>query len=271
MAPPVQSATVQANYPFNIRFDGLDAAQVLDSGQSWNLGELLTGWNITVHGRVNQSNVEANALGIELFNSNQSLPIYRNPDFPDASGIYVRNVPNELDLRNITISFSFTFSNVNSSLASLGLFIFSGESVDAERDTLSHSNGDFKLVSNRNLNPSPSDNNSDQLAGVIGENSPEITFRESTGRVAQNGGYTVTTDVTDGDTITWTYDYLGPLAQRGANMIGISASGLVPPDEPGGSKDPGGPAPVPVPAGILLYLTGALGLLGYSRIRELPM
>lgn len=258
-ASSAHAATVKDDYPFDLKFEGLDAAQVFGAGQTWSLGAALAGWEVMVRGGFNQSyDIGLNPLGLELFNTNQSAIQYRNLDFPDANGVYIRNMANDLNGSNLTVNFSFTFTNVGSALESLGLALFSGESMDAEQDTLTHSDGRFRLFSSRNLNPTPPAPGSTLEAGVRGNGTGEMAFRESTGLIVQNGDYAVTTGVRSGETITWTYDYLGPTKQRGANMIGISASGFAPPIDP---------APIPVPAGLVLLLTGVSGLFGLSRVR----
>lgn len=249
LAAGAQAASVGGvEYQEFIDFGGINTSQVFSSGgQSFAQGGELSGWTVNVKGTFSNS-AYLGESGYSVAGSNLSGAPFQNATFPSAPGIFFGEIPDTYNGDNITVSFAVQFvKDVGANLAALQMAVFSAESVDYEVDTLTHSSRTFSIPGTGE--PGGPEN----LTGWSGDGTKVATFA-SDPDVLGVGQFTATTDVGNGDVITWTYDYTRVGTEwQGSNMIGFAASDVA--------------SSVPTPLSAVLLLTGLAGL-GIARRRR---
>lgn len=218
------------NYDRDVVFDGLDQTVFDSAGQDFVFGGNLAGWKANVAASFSDPTYN---LAYTLSETNQSSPAFSNATFPDAKGIFFGDLAPSFNGLPVSVAFDITFINVSAAATTLGLAVFSGESLDVEVDKLAHSAGTFDLHSTIGL------------TSAVGDGSGLMTF--TAGSEDGNGEYIATTVVSDGDILSWEYAYNGD--KDGSNMIAFAAYS------------------VPLPGGMALFLPAVAGLAWLGRRR----
>src|SRR6056297_2572026 len=240
------------DYDSDVEFGGINSSVFDPGGQLFRLGGALGGWDVRVTGAFSDPDYLSTwnaGTDAKISSTNLSPTRFQNPAFPEAKGLFFRRLTDTSSGENITVNFSMQFTN-DPSYGSLQMAVFNGESVDSERDTITHSGGVYNFVSSENL------------TSVTGNGTSTMTFTDSTNQPGV-GQFIATTVVNSGDTLGWQYDFLKPATRGGANMIAFAASSSFAAPPPALLV-----SAVPVPMSAVLLISAISGAAFVGRRRS---
>lgn len=207
------------DYDTNLVFSGLSST-VFTSPQTFALSGAESGWSVVISAQFNDPGyLSSPTLPITVGSTNLTGAPFENPNFPLAEGAYFSQLPDTYLGNNLTVTLSFEFVRT-SGLNNLNLAIYAAESSDNEIDTLTHSGSVFSNFFTENL------------TSANGEGTSTAIFSSETDPDGI-GQFITTSSVSNGDMITWTYDYTQGSFGEGKNMLAFSTASVPEPSSLG--------------------------------------